>query len=252
MNNKRPSNLEEEASHGSDRISVYVVRPGDTLSQIAQMFNVSENTIRWANNIPAKTNIQPDQELIILPISGIKYTVKKGDTLKSIASLFKSDTDEILSYNNINSSDIKVGMEIIIPNGVIVTTASSKPSSSASSGNGTKSTGLIRPVKGGIKTQGLHGRNGIDIAAPLNTSVIAAASGKVIIAKQGGWNGGYGSYVVISHPNGTQTLYAHLNSVSVSAGQNISQGEKVGGMGTTGQSTGIHVHFEVRGGTNPF
>jgi len=254
MNNRRPSNLESETSHGSDRISVYVVRPGDTLSQIAKMFNVSENTIRWANNIPAKTSIQPDQELIILPISGIKYTVKKGDTLKSISSSFKSDTNEILSYNNINSSDLKIGMEIIIPNGIIGITASTKPTSSASASSGTtpKSTGLIRPVKGGIKTQGLHGRNGIDIAAPLNTPVIAAASGKVIIAKQGGWNGGYGSYVVISHPNGTQTLYGHLNSVSVSAGQNISQGEKVGGMGTTGQSTGVHVHFEVRGGTNPF
>jgi murein DD-endopeptidase MepM/ murein hydrolase activator NlpD len=233
-----------------------VVRPGDTLSQIAAMFDVSENTIRWANNIPAKSTIRPEQELIILPISGLKYVVKKGDTLKSIASAYNADTNEILSYNRIASAaDLKVGAEIIIPNGVLASASSvNKPKTSLSGSTGTtaKSSGLIRPVKGGIKTQGLHGRNGVDIAAPLNTPVIAAANGKVIIAKQGGWNGGYGSYVVISHPNGIQTLYAHLNNVSVSAGQNISQGTKVGGMGSTGQSTGVHVHFEVRGGTNPF
>lgn len=258
MNNRKPSTSEADAGYGSDQISVYVVRPGDTLSQIATMFDVTENTIRWANNIPAKSSIQPDQELIILPISGIKYTVKKGDTLKSIASSFNSDTNEILSYNSLHSAaDLKVGAEIIIPNGEITTTTSvKKPAGSTSGGStsssGTKSTGLTRPVKGGTKTQGIHGHNGIDIAAPLNTSILAAASGKVIIAKQGGWNGGYGNYVVISHPNGTQTLYAHLNTVGVSVGQNVSQGAVLGGMGSTGDSTGIHLHFEVRGGTNPF
>ncbi len=110
----------------------------------------------------------------------------------------------------------------------------------------------MRPIIGGVKTQGIHGHNGVDLASSLNTPIMAAAAGKVIIAKQGGWNGGYGSYVVISHPNGMQTLYAHMNSVAASVGQSVSQGSVIGYMGNTGDSSGVHLHFEVRGGVNPF
>jgi murein DD-endopeptidase MepM/ murein hydrolase activator NlpD len=81
---------------------------------------------------------------------------------------------------------------------------------------------------------------------------MASASGKVIVAKSGGWNGGYGSYVVISHPNGTQTLYGHLSAVTVSVGDEVSQGQTIGRMGSTGKSTGVHLHFEIRGARNPF
>lgn len=258
MNDKRPTaDLSSETSaYASDQISVYIVREGDTLSQIADMFDVTENTIRWANDLNGKT-VRIGQELIILPISGIKYTVKKGDSPKSIASAFNGNEAEILSYNNLSSaSDLKVGEEILIPNGEISTVTSSgktKTSGGVTSATTKKSSSsLTRPVKGGKKSQGIHGHNGIDIAAPLNTPILAAAGGKVIIAKQGGWNGGYGSYVVISHSNGMQTLYAHMNSVAASVGDTVSQGETIGYMGTTGQSTGIHLHFEVRGGINPF
>ena len=250
----------ETISEGSDQISIYVVRDGDTLSSIARMYGVTENTIRWANNLNPKSVIQKDQQLIILPISGIKYTVKKGDTLKSIAALFSADESEILSYNNLSTTaTFKAGEEIIIPNGEISTTAKKSSSGKASSGTSvspaskTPTSGyLIRPISGGKRTQGIHGHNAVDLAHSLNTPILASASGKVLIAKQGGWNGGYGSYVVISHPNGMQTLYAHLNSVSVAVGQNVSQGAVIGKMGSTGRSTGSHLHFEVRGGTNPF
>lgn len=109
----------------------------------------------------------------------------------------------------------------------------------------------MRPTKG-VRSQGIHGHNGVDIAAPVGTPVWAAADGKVIVARSGGWNGGYGSYVVISHSNGTQTLYAHLSRVDVTVGQSVTKGKTIGAMGNTGKSTGPHLHFEVRGGKNPF
>ncbi len=98
----------------------------------------------------------------------------------------------------------------------------------------------------------MHGNNGVDIAAPLGTPVVASAGGTVIIARSSGWNGGYGLYVVISHSNGTQTLYAHLSSVNVSVGDSVSKGQVIGKVGNTGKSTGPHLHFEVRGARNPF
>jgi murein DD-endopeptidase MepM/ murein hydrolase activator NlpD len=102
------------------------------------------------------------------------------------------------------------------------------------------------------KSQGIHGYNGVDLAAPTGTQVLAAASGQVLISRFGGWNGGYGNYIVIKHSNGTQTLYAHNSANYVSVGQWVSQGDVIGLVGNTGKSTGSHLHFEVRGAKNPF
>jgi len=259
MNDKRPSTdlSSDSLESSSDQISIYIVRSGDTVASVAKMFGVSENTVRWANNLGAKSSLSKDQELVILPISGVKYVVKKGDTIKSIATSFKADQQEILSFNDINGTSLKAGDEIIIPNGEIGSTntpgKTKKSSSLPSLAGKSYSIGyFMRPVVGGIRTQGIHGHNGVDLANKMNTPILAAASGKVIIAKQGGWNGGYGSYVVISHANGMQTLYGHMNSLNVSVGQTVGQGDVIGYMGSTGQSTGVHLHFEVRGGTNPF
>ena len=243
----------------SDQISVYVVREGDTLDEIANMYGVTSNTIRWANDLTPKSTIKKDQRLVILPVSGIKYVVKKGDSLSSIAKNFKGDKAEIISFNDLGDENgLVVGKEIIIPNGEISQTAQEKTNSTKTTtpknmaSKGSTKGYFLRPVIGGIKTQGLHGHNGVDIAAKLNTPILASASGQVIVAKSGGWNGGYGSYVVISHPNGMQTLYGHLNLVNVSVGDSVKKGDVIGGMGNTGKSTGVHLHFEVRGGTNPF
>ena len=103
-----------------------------------------------------------------------------------------------------------------------------------------------------MRTQGVHGYNGIDIGAGRGTAIYAAAAGTVIVSRSSGWNGGYGNYVVIAHDNGVQTLYAHLDSVNVGAGQRVNQGSLLGGMGATGKVTGVHLHFEVRGAKNPF
>jgi murein DD-endopeptidase MepM/ murein hydrolase activator NlpD len=110
---------------------------------------------------------------------------------------------------------------------------------------------FIRPVSGGVRTQGLHGKNGVDIGGSIGQIVYASAGGTVLLARTGGWNGGYGNYIIVSHSNGSQTLYGHLNAVYVTTGQTVAQGEAIGELGNTGNSTGPHLHFEVRGAKNP-
>jgi murein DD-endopeptidase MepM/ murein hydrolase activator NlpD len=296
--NQSPLSLQDHDAPqrpGSDQISVYVVRSGDSLSQIADMFNVSVNTIMWTNNLDTKT-VHEGQVLVILPVSGVQYVVQKGDTVESIAAAHKGDAGEIRSYNNIQGDGaLAVGSTVIIPDGEngktqapVLAESSSKPSAQASSSKSpsssaktttSKSSSLpasaigsqhavaiqaaagaagdttgyyMRPLKGGVKTQGIHGYNAVDIGTPVGTTIYAAASGDVIVSKDSGWNGGYGNYVVISHPNGTQTLYAHLSSTIVVAGQHVVQGQVLGYSGSTGESTGPHLHFEVRGAVNPF
>ena len=110
----------------------------------------------------------------------------------------------------------------------------------------------MRPVVGGIKTQGIHGHNGVDLASYYGADIYASADGQVIVAKSEGWNGGYGLYIVVKHNNGTQTLYSHLSAVLVSSGQSVEQGQVIGKMGSSGDSTGTHLHFEIRGARNSF
>lgn len=239
-------------------ISVYVVREGDTLSQIAEMFDVSAKTILWANDITSPTKIRPGDTLIILPITGVRHVVKSGDTLASIAKKYGGDADEILAYNQLTSaSELSIGDTVIIPDGTIaapapVKTATPSRTSGATAATGGGSSGFVNPVPGSVRTQGIHGYNGVDLAAPAGTAVRAAQAGEVIVARGTGWNGGYGLYVVIKHPNGTQTLYAHLSSLSVTAGDSVVSGQTIGAVGNTGRSTGNHLHFEVRGARNPF
>ncbi len=236
---------------GSGQISVYIVREGDTLGGIADMFGVSANTIRWANNLKSNT-LKLGQELVILPISGVRHVVVRGDTLQTLATKYKADLEDILSYNDLASNaKLTVGNIIIIPDGVI-SAVSSYPSPSSSSSKNVASGYYLRPIKGGVKSQGIHGYNGVDLAASVGTPIMASASGVVILSRTSGYNGGYGLYAVIRHGNGTQTLYAHMSQVSVSVGQVVSQGEVIGAIGNTGRSTGPHLHFEVRGARNPF
>lgn len=236
-------------------ISIYVVREGDTVSEIAQMFDVSVNTIMWANDITRSTALKVGQQLVILPISGVRHVVKKGDTLATVAKKYQADAEEIAQYNEIEGT-LAVGMEITIPNGEIVVAAPARPTSTKSAASGASNTYsgyYLRPISGGTRTQGIHGYNGVDLAAPIGTPILASASGEVIVSRQGGWNGGYGNYVVIKHDNGTQTLYAHNSSNAVGTGQYVVKGQVIGYVGSTGRSTGAHVHFEIRGGPrNPF
>ena len=242
---------------GSDQISWYIVQEGDTLSQVAGLFDVSVNTIVWANELNSNTDIHPGETLLILPISGVQHVVEKGDTLKSIAKTYGGDIDEIISYNNLtDDGTLTVGETVTVPGGAVAdayvapavtdTKVATAPSKSVSGY-------FIHPVPGAVRTQGIHGYNAVDYGAPVGTPVRAAAGGSVILSRAGGgWNGGYGNYVVVDHPNGTQTLYAHLSKNAVWQGQRVVAGQVIGYVGNTGRSTGPHLHFEVRGATNPF
>lgn len=245
------SEVSIESDKQSGQISVYVVREDDTLATIAKMFGVSANTIVWANN-SSGLKIKEGQELVILPVSGVRHTVKSGDTVKSIVAKYKGDLDDVLAYNGLTTdSKLTIGEEVIIPDGEITTTT--KTSSVASKSSGVSTSGyFVKPAPGGRRSQGIHGHNGVDLAGPVGSSIVAAAKGTVIVSNSGGYNGGYGSYIVIKHANGTQTLYAHLSKNFVSVGETVSQGQKIGAMGNSGKSTGSHLHFEVRGGKNPF
>lgn len=247
-----------------DRISVYEVKKNDTLSEIADMFGVSVNTIIWANNLSGVNDVHPKDILIILPVSGVEYTIVKGDTLKSIAKKYNADANEIAQYNGLDTAvPPKVGSTIIIPGGEIVAPAStstkiltrttSVSNTSGGCGGPTQDDYYGNPVPGGIITQGIHGCNAVDIGAARGTPIHSAAKGTVIIAhNNGGWNGGYGNYVVITHDNGSQTLYAHMKNAIVSPGQSVSSSQIIGYVGMTGITTGPHLHFEVRGAANPF
>lgn len=249
------------------QISTYVIRPGDTISSVAKMFKVSINTILWANDLNGRSTLQTGQTLIILPISGISYAVQRGDTMTSIARKYKADVSDVLAYNDITmSTPLTPGMTLVIPYAEIAVPSAASNRSRGRIKNAPyepliDNVSLLpsypgyyaNPLPGGVETQGLHGHNAVDLAAPVGTPIRAAAAGTVIISKvNGGWNGGYGNYVVISHPNGTQTLYAHMSRSSVSAGESVSQGEAIGYIGMTGLTTGPHVHFEIRGARNPF
>ena len=267
---------------GNNSISIYTVRSGDTIASIAKLYDISPNTILWANNLPKGTSLKKGQILTILPISGIPYTTKKGDTLSAIAKRFGGDSADIAAFNGLDSDAIASGTSIIIPNGEapsvpnvpvksstknviytsrathfgqyrIVRTGSEAAHDLGPVGTADQIAFYAAPLAHYTKTQDIHGYNAVDLAAPEGSPVMASAPGTVIVAKDGGYNGGYGSYIVIAHSNGSQTLYGHLSHVSVSRGDTVSRGDVIGAVGETGWSTGPHVHFEIRNGIlNPF
>lgn len=243
----------------SGGIIVYTVKKGDTLSEIAEEFDISTNTIRWENNISGQ-KIRIGQKLNILPVTGVRHIISKGDTLSGIAVKYDAEIEDILIFNGLSKIDIlKRGEKLIIPNGVIKAVVfyskSSSSSIKTSSSFSVQSGYYIRPAIGritspyGSRRAGFH--YGVDIGNKRGTSIVAAASGKVIkvvnYCKEGrsSCGGRYGNYITIQHANGTKTRYAHLGSVLVSTGQQVSQGQLIGKMGNTGRSTGPHLHFEV-------
>jgi LysM repeat protein len=241
-------------------IALYIVEEGDSLSQIAELFSVSVNTIVWANELKNNADIHPGKQLLILPVSGVQHTVEKGDTLSSLAKKYGGNEEEIMLFNRLSEKDLIKGSVITVPGGEHPKAKKEevspvKNTSFAQKSETVKGGYFIHPLPGSTKTQGPHGYQGnsLDFSkGVIGSPVRASAGGTVLVSKVGGWNGGYGNYVVLNHPNGTQTLYAHLHTNSVSVGEYVGQGDTVGTVGNTGRSTGPHLHFEVRGARNPF
>ncbi|MBD3270734.1 peptidoglycan DD-metalloendopeptidase family protein [Candidatus Peregrinibacteria bacterium] len=252
---------------------VHEVRPGETLSEIANDYGVSTNTVLWENGLSASSTIKPGDKIFVPPVDGVGYNVEKGDSIEKIAEKFGVETEAISKQNGLEGETTLVaGQSLFIPGAkplpapVIRTTPSyvassnrvvaSAPSVASSASIGSNSTAapavgksMIWPTRGKV-TQGYRaGHYAIDIADVSKPPIWAANSGTIIKVSTGTWGGGYGNHVIIDHGNGLQTLYAHMETVAVSNGQQVGQGDVIGKMGRTGRvygRTGIHLHFEVR------
>mgnify|MGYP000005848812 CR=1 FL=1 len=245
---------EETTIKGSRGIREYEVVEGDTIAKIANKFGVSVNTILWANGLSSTSLVKPGQKLKIPLVSGVVHTVVKGDTLSRIAQKYAVSESTIREYNIIDGDKLSIGQVLIIPGGRLIETPKPRPSvtvkvSRPASDNNIVVSGtgkmswpnacyrISQYYKGWIHT-------GVDIACPSGSAIRAADDGTVIRVQYG--RTGYGYNVIIDHGNGISTLYAHMSRIDVVVGQYVAKGEVIGAEGSTGRSTGPHLHFEVR------
>lgn len=251
----------EEAIEQTGRRDVieYVVQSGDTISGIAEKHRISLATVLWANNLSARSYIRPGQTVKILPVSGVVHTVKSGDTVSRIAQLYNAEKEDIVGFNRLqrDGSDIRIGEQLVIPDGEKpapprpkprpVSAPVPTPRRVAAPPALTADGGYIWPAAVRIVTQGYGWRhNGLDIAGAnaMGTPLYASQSG--IVSRSQCNRTGYGCYIMVDHAGGVQTLYAHASQLLVTVGEPVVRGQTIGLMGSTGNSTGPHVHFEVR------
>lgn len=233
----------------------YKVESGDTISSIADKFNVSRDTIKWANDLENVNQVKPGQALKILPVTGVSHTVKSGDTLESVAKKYSAEAQAILDFpfNDVpDDFKLTVGQVLIIPDGIPPETKvpvkrrpqflAQGPTSAAF--DAPFGASFIWPAGGQITQYYAWYHPGIDIANRLAPGIAASDGGVVVVA---GWpdSQGYGNRVVLDHGNGYRSMYAHLSNVYVSVGEAISRGQLIGQMGSTGRSTGTHLHLEI-------
>lgn len=237
---------------------VYTVKSGDVIGAIAGQYGLSIETILWANNLTLRSRIHPGDELKIPPVDGVVHMVKKGETVAKIAKLYNAKEQAVIIFNKLQSggADIVAGEMLIIPEGVpprpiapptpkrptfVSRIAAPPPSVEAPAGSGYIWPAGVRRIS---QYFGLR-HNGLDIAGPVGTPIYAVRDG-VISTSKCGWNGGYGCYIVIEHGGGYSSLYGHNNQLFVNVGDAVTQGQTIAAMGSTGNSTGPHTHFEIR------
>jgi murein DD-endopeptidase MepM/ murein hydrolase activator NlpD len=257
-NDSQTINTEQPPQNRSE-IIYYTVANGDTISSIAKKFGISVNTVLWSNNLTAFSLIRAGNKLSILPVSGVTYTVKSGDTVGKIARNFGVEEGKIFQYNSIRSANsLVIGQTVIIPGGKQITASSNIARTVSNTKNNAAAVieKLVNPKKApasGAKmawpTEGHRisqyyswRHTGLDIANKVGTPLYAAEAGKVEFS---GWSNGYGNNVVINHGGGKKTRYAHASKLFVKVGESVERGEQIANMGSTGWSTGSHIHFEV-------
>lgn len=232
---------------------IYVVQEGDTLGKIAESYGLNLSTILWSNGLTYTSTINLGQELKILPVDGLVYTVKSGDTLSSIARNYSVDVETIIKENGMSSANrLAIGDDLLLPDGeppspvttarstASITTLFTAPQVSAPSA---VVSGWVWPTDWHIITQYYGWKHtGLDIDGDYGTSSYAARGGVVIYS---GWRSGYGLTVEVDHGDGYVTRYAHHSKNYVSVGDVVSTGQVLAQTGTTGRSTGTHLHFEV-------
>lgn len=242
-----------------NEIVEYTVQIGDTAASVAAQFNLSVNTVLWANDLTKNSVLKTGQTLEILPVDGILYEVQSADTIQAIAKKYKAQAQDIIAFNELSGEgDIFIGDVLVVPGGVVSVKApvSVSPSTSANIKVFLPDSFFISPLLKFRITQGPHRTNAVDLSSPdgCGASVYASAKGVVQRAVGNGkWNLGMGNYITILHANGISTYYGHLSAIFVKPGDEVSQGDRIGLEGKTGAATGCHVHFQVMGGAaNPF
>jgi len=240
-------------------VQKYEVKPGDSVGAIADAFNVSVDTIKWENNMStANPVIKPGEILTILPTNGVKHVIKEGETISGLAKKYGVDAESIFEYNEIEIEELIIaGEEIIIPNGIKTAPPTRErqqyladlnkndykkievPADFQGSGSG-----LIWPLPAGHRISQYASRKHMAIDLPCRDCQVTAAGDGIV--EQAGWKTGYGNMVMINHGNGLKTLYAHGKELLVNAGDSVAQGQSIMISGSTGRSTGPHLHFEVR------
>jgi len=246
-----------ESDKPRSSIVEYVVRDGDTLSSIAEKFDVTIESVKWVNTDVNWQKIKPGETVNVPPVTGIVYKVKAGDTIYSIAEKFETNPQGIVdfpfnTFSNDETFAIIAGQTLIVPDGVMPDTPAATIPRYANvltpdAGSVTASGSFVWPAFGRITQPFRWYHKGVDIANQSGGAILAADAGTILIS---GWtNVGYGYHVIIDHGNGYQTLYGHMSSLSVVAGQRVARGAVIGQMGSTGRSTGVHLHFEIRTGS---
>jgi murein DD-endopeptidase MepM/ murein hydrolase activator NlpD len=242
------------SSKPRDKIITYQVERGDTLSTVANKFGISENTVRWQNNLSTDT-LTVGQSLQILPVTGIAHKVVSGDTVYTVAKKYNIDPQNIVDFpfnefaGDGTSFTLVPGETLIVPNGIEPSAQQTiKPQVYVVTGPvPVTSDGFTWPTHGIITQFASWYHMALDIAAPIGTPLIAASSGTVDYISLGTYDTGYGNNVWVNKGDGVRYHYAHMESVNVSQGEHVIGGQTViGWIGVTGNTTGPHVHFEIQ------
>ena len=237
-----------------DKVIEYEVRDGDTISAVSKEYAVTEETIIWENDLSAKSVLKPGQKIRILPVSGVEHKINSGDTVFTVAKKYQANSQAIVDFpfNNIGEDfALTTGDSLMVPDGAPPAQAKPAPTqylASSQVSGPVADLGSARfawPASGDLAQYFSWYHPALDISNLGGGSIRAADSGTVTLA---GWpdGSGYGNRVIINHGNGYTTLYAHMSAVYVRAGQQVAKGEVLGMMGSTGRSTGVHLHIEIR------